>query len=78
MSTKLIKKEQTNNILTKEDEIKLARLLIQNNIDQPPLFHIKILKNNNINRNKFKIKNLVYELQKARILCIKLSYLFRR
>ena len=53
--------------MTKTEELKLATLLRQNSIDQPPIFHINNFEKNNIKWNKFKIRNLVYMLYKKQI-----------
>ena len=61
----MINKEETEkkDIMSKEKEIELATLLIKNNIDKLPSFHINNLHNNNIHWNNTKIRNLVYKIK---------------
>ena len=49
--------ENIDNIKTEKDKNELADKLIKFNLDEPLLFHVKNLANNNINLSRIKIKN---------------------
>ena len=64
--TCIVKKIETvenNKIMTEKEEYNLAILLIKNNIDKKPQYHINKLRENNIFWKRNKIIRLVYTLQ---------------
>ena len=58
-NTEKIEEIDTKQILTKEEELQLAKMLIKANINEPPSFHFNNLNTNNIKWKKKKVENLV-------------------
>ena len=61
-----IEEIDTKQILTKEEELQLAKMLIKANINESPPFHFNNLNTNNIKWKKKKVENLVYKLQEEK------------
>ena len=61
-----IEEIDTKQILTKEEELQLTKMLIKANINESPSFHFNNLNTNNIKWKKKKVENLVYKLQEEK------------
>ena len=61
-----IEEIDTKQILTKEEELQLAKMLIKANTNESPSFHFNNLNTNNIKWKKKKVENLVYKLQEEK------------
>ena len=59
-------KTESENILSKEEELLLVKILINNNKDKPPTFHIDNLRANKITFNNNRIIRFFYSLQEEK------------